>query len=249
MMRRPVIAVTTSRFFFAPIYLLVYLAVWTAGGRVKHVPPGSSFDSSVDGLILAGGTHVSPALFKAQSVPEYSYDHSRDATELAWLEKARQAGMPVLGICRGAQIMAVSHKGTLHLEVNTAYKDAEYPSHPASVLFYRKPVRLKASSLIRRITRKHRLYVNSLHRQSIRKTGDPLVVTGVEDNGVVQAIEDPNRPFYLGVQFHPELLIYRRRFRHIFRALVETAARYREKQHTLWSSPEDRHTHHEDPEA
>jgi putative glutamine amidotransferase len=77
--------------------------------------------------------------------------------------------------------------------------------------------------LLRQILGRDRARVNSLHKQSIDQVGSGLKVSACEDNGVVQAIEDPDHRFYLGVQFHPELLIYRGLYRGLFKALVEAA--------------------------
>ena len=78
-------------------------------------------------------------------------------------------------------------------------------------------------SLIRDILGKASVKVNSIHKQAIAKIGKNLVITAREQNGVVQAIEDPSKTFYLGVQFHPEFLTYRRKFRRIFDRLVAAA--------------------------
>jgi putative glutamine amidotransferase len=133
--------------------------------------------------------------------------------------------------------MAVSHDGTLHHAVHKAYRNARYPRHPLSAIYFRKAIRLHPDSKIRRIIRRAALNVNSLHSQAIRHAGRGMVVTAREANGVIQTIEDPSRPFYIGVQFHPELMIYRRKFREIFVALVDAAGSYRKRLSRAGSQP------------
>ena len=73
------------------------------------------------------------------------------------------------------------------------------------------------------------MHVNAIHSQAIDRLGAGLTVSAREPNGVIQGIEDPSQPFWIGVQFHPEFLIYRAPFRRLFRALVEAAARARRR--------------------
>jgi putative glutamine amidotransferase len=228
-MRRPVIAVTTGSRAAWWECVPYRLALFLAGGRCRRVYPGCRVTpDDVDGLILGGGTDIFPHRFKGRAKPGYRYNHRRDEMELWWVAEARRQNLPVLGVCRGAQLMAVAHEGTLHRAVRTVYRDARYPRHPLSAIYFRKAIHLHPKSVIGRIVRAAALKVNSLHSQAIKHAGRGLVVTAREANGVIQTIEDPDRPFYVGVQFHPELLLHRRKFRRIFGALVE-AARTRQR--------------------
>ncbi len=226
--RRPVVGVTTGHRTAWLAYLPFYLAVALARGRSRRLFPGCDVpDDEIDALILSGGRDIFPLHFKGREKPGYPYNHRRDEMELHWLAVARQRNMPVLGVCRGAQVMAVSHKGSLHTAVHKAYKNARYPSHPLSAIYFRKAIRLRSTSRIRRIMKAAALRVNSLHSQAIKHAGRGLIVTAREENGVVQTIEAPDHPFYIGVQFHPELMLHRRKFRRIFAALVQAARKSR----------------------
>jgi len=225
---RPLIAVTSGHrrawWEGAPFRVALFLA----GGRYLRLYPGTTASpDEVEGLILSGGRDISPRHARGKAKPGYRYNHRRDELELWWVSQARERNMPVLGVCRGAQLMAVSHDGTLHHAVRTAYRNARYPRHPLTAIYFRKAISLHPDSLIHRIIRAAALKVNSLHSQAIRHAGRGMIVTAREENGVIQTIEDPARPFYIGVQFHPELMIYRRRFRGIFIALVQAARVYR----------------------
>lgn len=173
--------------------------------------------------MIGGGTDLYPALFDTDPKPDYMYDQARDRLELNWLKKAQDEDVPTLGICRGAQLMNVERGGTLHMDVEKAYENAAYPSRSLAQLFYRKPIRIDPNSQLYHIIGESRLSVNSMHKQAIAEVGDDLNVSAVEDNGIVQALEDPNRSFFMGVQFHPEALIYQKNFRRLFKGLIQSA--------------------------
>lgn len=120
-------------------------------------------------------------------------------------------------------MMNVMNKGTLHLDVSLAYENAHYPKRLLRKIFFRKPIDVKPDSLLHKLTRALTLRVNSLHTQSVDRIGHNLRIIARERNGVVQAIERPNHPFYLGLQFHPEFMIWRPTMRAIFKALVDEA--------------------------
>lgn len=177
------------------------------------------------GIVLTGGPNISQTLLESLSNATHPEAKARDILELDLARRARNQALPLLGICRGAQIVSVAGEGSLHESVRTAYPNARYPHHPLGYALFRKRIRVVPGSLLRRLVDSDLLWVNSLHRQAIDATGAGLRVVATEDNGVVQAVEDPGHPFYLGVQFHPELLVARKPFRRIFTGLVELARR------------------------
>lgn len=142
--------------------------------------------------------------------------------EASWALAARRHDLPVLGVCRGAQMLNVLAGGTLYRDLS-AFKH-ERPKSIVWRFFERFPVRLRYKTKLSEITGcgKH-ISVNAIHSQAIDRLGAGLTVSAREPNGIVQGIEDPLQPFWIGVQFHPELLIYRAPFRRLFRALVEAA--------------------------
>lgn len=224
MKTRPVIGITKPEKEDYLAYLAIKLAVIRAGGRTKAISTGMSWrDTEVHGLIIGGGSDVFPSFYEQEAIEGARYDETRDEMEMYWARKARDNDIPTLAICRGAQIMNVAGGGTLHQDMDLVYEGLDYPSSSFEQVFYRKSIRLEADSLIRKIIGKAKTDVNSIHKQAIALVGADLVVTAREENGVVQAIEDPKRRFYLGVQFHPEFLTHRRKFRRIFQALVKEA--------------------------
>lgn len=164
-------------------------------------------------------------LYDATPKQGYLYDRERDALEIEVAKQARQDDIPALGICRGAQLMNVVRGGALHADVSAEYENAVYPNGLWGKIFFRKCIYLKDETLMRRIFEADALEVNSLHKQAIKSLGEDLRVSAQERNGVIQAIEDKHLSFFLGVQFHPEFLLYRTDIRRIFENLVGAAAR------------------------
>lgn len=175
-----------------------------AGAEVIVLPPGNdpSVVDRVDGLALAGGADVDAGLYgEPPHVTADAPRTSRDASELGLYQRARERGMPVLGICRGMQVMAVAHGGALvqdlpELATGLVHRErpGEFVDHTATFT----PGSLAAESF-----GTGPFVVNSSHHQAVSSAGD-LVVTGWAADGSVEAIEDPRADFCLGVQWHPE---------------------------------------------
>ena len=146
-------------------------------------------------------------------------DTGRDELEARLIREADEKGLPMLGICRGAQLINVQRGGRLHRDLKDFYVETPQLT---TVLPY-KPITVETDSRLAGILRRNSCRVNSLHRQAISDTGNGIRVVAREDNGVVQAIEDPERPFLIGVQWHPEYLPQRPEQRRIFKRLVECA--------------------------
>jgi putative glutamine amidotransferase len=203
---------------------LVALGVRIAGGEPVAITAKSEKpDRDLDGVILGGGQDVFPMLFDDTPKQGYVYDRARDEMEISLAQTALERDVPVLAICRGAQLLNVAYGGTLHLDMTEAYEDAHYPDSLFAKAFYRKPITTVADSIIRRALGVKRAFVNSLHKQSVKELGDGLRATAVEPNGVIQAIEDANRPYVLGVQFHPEFMLHKKMFRQVFGSLINAA--------------------------
>lgn len=225
---RPLIGITRPDRGDTLTYACAWLSVWLSGARPVAIRARSPREGlTLDGLLLTGGSDVHPALFHDKPKADYAYDLERETMELAWLRRARTADLPTLGVCRGAQLMNVAAGGALHMDVSIAFPRTRYPGHPIEQLVFRKVVKIQHGSRLAAAVGDQDLWVNSTHRQAIERLGEGLAATALEYNGVIQAIEDPSRRFWMGLQFHPEFLFYRRRSRMIFRAFVAATARYR----------------------
>ena len=224
-MQKPVIAYTRPTVANRPAGPCIALAIRLAGGVPLKLTPADTWQQAAfDGLILSGGTDVHPNRYGQPPKQNYGYDEPRDAMETVLYNKALQQGKPVLGICRGAQLINVLHGGTLHTDVRKVYAEKHYPTRFWGQVFYRKLVCVKRGSLLFGLLGEEYVWVNSLHTQAVNKLGKGLRIVAQETGGSVQAIADPSRRFVLGVQFHPEYLLYRAKIRYIFKGLVAQAA-------------------------
>lgn len=172
------------------------------------------------GLLLAGGVDVEPCRWARADVPAYAHavDPARDELELALLREAWTRRVPVLGLCRGAQLMAVAQGGTLVPDIAdtcaVAADTHQYGSARDELV--RHEVMLAAGSRLRRLLGAQRIGVNSRHHQAVREPGDGLVAVAYDDDtrtphgDLIEAIEadDPAR-WAVGVQWHPENLVRR----------------------------------------
>ena len=222
---KPIIGITKPDNEDLLAFSFFWLAVKLAGGvpKVLTASDENYRTANIDGLLLGGGKDVFPGLYDQAPKKEYEYDSARDDMEVFWAERARDEEIPVLGICRGAQLLNVVCGGSLYMSVADAYKNADYPDGFLHNTFYRKMITITDRCLLCYIIGKNKIRVNSIHKQAIAELGEGLMVNAKEDNGVIQAISMPSHPFFLGVQFHPEFMIYHCHFRDIFEALVKAA--------------------------
>ncbi|GAB2535499.1 hypothetical protein GCM10027189_16240 [Rufibacter soli] len=164
-----------------------------------------------------------PALFYVRKwlsgAPKWSLDKARDHLEFQLIDQAVKMNLPVLGICRGSQLLNVYFRGTLHNDINEFYLEEPNPSS----IFPVKKIRIKPGSKLAQMLGCQKMKVNALHHQAVHTPGKGLQIVAQEKNGIVQAIEHVEMEFMLGVQWHPEYLPQRRKQRLIFQTLVQKA--------------------------
>lgn len=184
--------------------------------------------ASVDGLLLSGGGDPDAWLYGEDALPGQGYvQPERDAMELYLARRALAKGIPLLGICRGAQIMAVAAGGTLHQDLTGVQKIQHQQRAPRTYPIHK--VKVRRSSLLRKILQTAEIRVNSLHHQAVKQPGR-LVVSAVAPDGVTEAVELPGHLFALGVQWHPEWLADSHRHgRALFEALLVAAQKKRKQ--------------------
>jgi len=222
---RPVIAITGPQRGAIGPRLLVALAIRFYGGHPLQLRPGDEQRNlEYHGVVVTGGHDVEPVLYAAEPEIEPNYDTARDALEIAVINDALDRKLPLLGICRGNQLLNICRGGTLHQDLRSRRRQT---SNRRTIL----PIKTlcitaepeTGNSVLATLFGHGRSRINSLHNQGIDRVGDGLVVTGLDLDGIVQVIEDPSRDFLLGVQWHPEFLLYLRRQRALFQEVVRYA--------------------------
>ncbi len=223
---RPVIAITgPQRSAFGP-RALVALAVWLYGGRPVQLRPRDETPwPRYDGVVVTGGHDIDPVLYASEPEVEPRHDPERDALESRVIDDALTRRLPLLGICRGAQLLNVRRGGNLFQELRSR---REQTSNRWTVLPLKTLV-VDTDTRLAGIMGSGRCRINSLHNQAIDRTGLGLQITGRDLDDIIQAVEDPQHPFLIGVQWHPEFLLLMGRHRRLFGALV-ACARERLKQ-------------------
>lgn len=146
-------------------------------------------------------------------------DKERDKLEFHILKQAVDRKVPILGICRGAQLINVYFGGSLHQEIADFYTEQPH----LNTVLPKSTILIDPQSRLYSILQKKYTRVNSLHHQSVKTLGKNLKVVAQEPNGIVEAIEHTQLPFVIGVQWHPEFMVPYRRQRKLFRELVRAA--------------------------
>ena len=217
--KRPLIGVTGPDGRIVPSWWFIRWAVRRAGGQpLRMTPEKPRSGEKLNGIIISGGEDIAPDLYGGMmhgtAVP---MDSARDAFEMKMLKHALASNLPLLGICRGAQLINVVLGGDLHQDL----RELRQITSNRRSLFPCKTVAIRPHSLLGAIQKQRRDRVNSLHHQSVARRGNGIRVSAIDSDGIVQAIEHSEKSWLLGVQWHPEYLPYQRRQRALFAALVK----------------------------
>ncbi|MFO7554736.1 MAG: gamma-glutamyl-gamma-aminobutyrate hydrolase family protein [Desulfobacterales bacterium] len=256
MNKRPVIFVTGPKKGGVFAWIMTWLALKRAGAKPVRITDGTDIDmSQLDGLVLGGGSDIFPknygeelliikdsprekslkarlwgtilfllrVLFSVKTA-ELQKDVVRDHLEKNLCLYALETQLPVLGICRGAQLINVALGGTLHQNIRIFYTETPH----IRTILPRKQVYLTENSRLREIFNVDACLVNSLHNQAVKKLGSDLIITALENNKIIQAIEHTKHPFMIGVQWHPEYLPHIKIQQRLFKSLVETSEKLKQ---------------------
>lgn len=199
-------------------------AVVAAGGVPVLLPPVPDVVEAalprLDGLILAGGPDVDPARYGEEPALATGPPRiDRDQAELGILAAALSAQLPVLGICRGLQLMNVARGGSLVQHLPDVLGSKEHA--PAPAVFGRHLVQIQPGSLLAEALGRTEAEVSCYHHQSVGEIGAGLTVSATASDGTIEALEDQSLPFWLAVQWHPEV----GPDGSVFSALIAAAAR------------------------
>lgn len=217
----------------------------TAAGGIPVVAPATTDHAALaesvrrtDGVLLTGGDDINPALYEKdtpkkilQTVEQTPDGGGRDMRELILIEEIFRQRKPVLGICRGHQIMNVAFGGRLIVDLPRQKPEAinhRRTDRPRDLVH---EVTLTRGSLLSNICKTGVMGVNSTHHQAVLEPAEPFVATARSQDGIVEAMElrpemAGQLPFFLTVQFHPERLVHQHaRYRAIFQKFVAASAR------------------------
>ena len=207
-------------------------AVVQAGGMPVLIPSMLAEEdfldlySRLEGILFSGGGDVSLEYFNGISHPRIGeVDQQRDTTEISLMRTAVKDGKPILGICRGAQVMNVALGGTLYTHIYDQLQgalDHDYPGDLRRVLVH--PVNVDETTRSAEIFGETLLNVNSLHHQGLKDIAPSLRVAGYAPDGLVEVVEIPNYPYAVAVQWHPEWLTDQLPTQRLFRSFVEAAS-------------------------
>lgn len=167
-----------------------------------------AYINQIDGLILSGGHDLDPRRYGEETKAKLGQIYpARDNFDFRLLEKAKEKNLPILGICRGFQIINVFHGGSLWQDLS--YSNIENlvkhdQGHSSDLVTH--SVTVEDGSILKELVEVDKLYVNSFHHQIVNKLGDGLKVVARAADGVVESVELKGYPFLLGVQWHPEML-------------------------------------------
>lgn len=219
-MAGPVIAITgPERGAFGPRVLVAWAVRCCGASPVQLRPGDENRKFAYHGVVVTGGHDIDPVLYAAEPEIEPRYDKARDLLEMHIIEQALTRRVPLLGICRGAQLLNVCRGGTLFQDLRTRRR---HTSNRRTVLPL-KTLQVEADTLLARLLGPGQHRINSLHNQAIDRLGSGLRVSGRDLDGIVQSVEDVDYGYLVGVQWHPEFLVFMARQRRLFRTLVEHA--------------------------
>jgi putative glutamine amidotransferase len=188
---------------------------------------------ALDGVFIAGGVDVDPASYDEPRAASCGRtDPDRDAVEIRFARWARADGKPLFGVCRGLQIMNVAAGGSLHQDCEEFFEGAikhdYFPNAGHARDYLAHTVRVEPGTRLHGILGAATVHVNSMHHQGLDRIADGLVVSATAPDSLIEALEAPDHPFALGVQWHPEMLVESDPgTRRLFEAFVAAARAYR----------------------
>ena len=233
---KPIIGVTVDKgsgdgFFYEKINECNLKALITSGAIPLMLPITGDDEliddylNIVDGLYFSGGNDINPLIYGEDPIKEIGgIDYSRDEFEIKIFKKAAAKDMPILGICRGEQVINVAAGGTLYQDIYSQKEgtNGHSPKFSTSSIYGYHKVNIMKDSILYNIIKTDEMSVNSLHHQAVKDIAEGYKVTAYASDGTIEAIESVNHSFIVGIQWHPEIMFERYpEFLKIFEALVQ----------------------------
>lgn len=218
------IGITTSDTIHPVIRHSLKMSIYLAGGSSTQLTPSHYLEfESCTAYVISGGSDINPKLYGQTNQFSVNIDSQRDAMEMKIIEHALQYGKPLLGICRGAQLINVALGGTLYQNLSDNFEGFTHNIGLFKRLTKRKRINISPDSRLFSIINTNSISVNSIHHQGIHQLGENLVATSLDDFGIIQSIESIDKQqFLIGLQWHPELMLYSGIHRSVFKAFVKS---------------------------
>jgi len=223
MLKKPVIGLTSTRFMVEGQVLSGLVkdsisqdysdAIEKCGG-IPIIMPSTHESSTLeryfelcDGFIVTGGKDVHPLLYNEAPTEQCgAFDHEVDVLQVALIKQAVKTNKPILGICRGAQLLNVALGGNLYQDINSQVENSNGHRFTFIKSDTVHEITLQAETKLSSLFGNN-IYVNSIHHQAINKLGKGLIVSAQSNDGIIEGIELPSHKFAIGVQWHPEMML------------------------------------------
>ncbi len=219
---KPVVAVTGPAKGLPLAFWCTAFAVWRAGGVAVRLTPRNYHEHEKDkfhAIIIGGGSDIDPGLYEGEINELAPIDPERDAFEIEMIEHALCTHLPIMGICRGMQLINVVLGGSLFGDIRGMRARTSNRRTPLP----RKTALLVGEGHVSQIFSASRWRINSLHHQAVDRLGRDLQVVARDLDDIVQAVESRDHRYLVGVQWHPEYLPYFPAQQRLFARLLEAA--------------------------
>ena len=189
--------------------------------NIKSIEDMSLILDKVDGLLLSGGHDVNPRIYKERNSGKAgNFDNLRDHQEIFMTEYALERDLPILGICRGLQILNVTLGGSIHQDLPSA----GFPAHSLNNSLRNEPshsLKIFEDSPLYEIFKRDEIWTNSYHHQGINELGKGLKKAALSEEGLIEAVYLEDKKFALAVQWHPEMMYDDDEMNLIFKKFIE----------------------------
>lgn len=238
---KPVIGITTfcenrSGRIMSSLNYNYVKSVYNAGGIPVLIPviasreDAANYVDAIDGILFSGGNDISPMLYGENPIKEVvSISDDRDMCEFELFKEAMDRDMPVLGICRGVQLINAASGGSLYQDIHVQLGNVlgHSPGETMPDNLYHT-VKLDKNSKLYDIFNKEEMRVNSFHHQAVKEVAQGFKANAKSPDGIIEGIESTEKTFVVGVQWHPEGLAEKHgEFLKLFKALVDEAEKHR----------------------
>ncbi len=228
-MQKPIIGITPdysyakTRFKISKNYSD---AVLLAGGIPVMLFPDTPFPDFVQGILFTGGGDIDPLLFGEEPILQNGeISPLRDAYELHLCKEALQRALPLLGVCRGMQIMNIATGGSIYQDIGVQTHSTLKHNQQAPRSYATHSIQIQQDSLLAALWQTKSIVVNSVHHQAVSKLGAGFMISAKSTDALTEAIENPEYDFVVGVQWHPEAMQTKEQMA-LFERFVQAAKRY-----------------------